>query len=95
MAERPQQMLMRVSLGIHKDDIDKAIETYTLMSEKWFTHATPTMFNAGTPCPQMSSCFLLSMKEDSIDGIFDTLSLCAQVREMCVFVQFGESPHAT
>ena len=78
-AERPQQMLMRVSLGIHKSDIDAAIETYHLMSEKWFTHATPTMFNAGTPAPQMSSCFLLAMKEDSIDGIFETLSLCAQI----------------
>merc|ERR1740133_803302 len=78
-AERPQQMLMRVSLGIHKSDIDAAIETYHLMSEKWFTHATPTLFNAGTPAPQMSSCFLLAMKEDSIDGIFETLSLCAQI----------------
>jgi len=78
-AERPQQMLMRVSLGIHKADIEAAIETYHLMSEKWFTHATPTMFNAGTPAPQMSSCFLLAMKEDSIDGIFETLSLCAQI----------------
>ena len=58
---------------------DAAIETYHLMSQKWFTHATPTMFNAGTPCPQMSSCFLLAMKEDSIDGIFETLSLCAQI----------------
>jgi len=78
-AERPQQMLMRVSLGIHKTDIDAAIETYHLMSQKWFTHATPTMFNAGTPSPQMSSCFLLAVKEDSIDGIFETLSLCAQI----------------
>jgi ribonucleoside-diphosphate reductase alpha chain len=77
--ERPQQMLMRVSIGIHKCDLDKAIETYHLMSEKWFTHATPTMFNAGTPFPQMSSCFLLSMKEDSIEGIFETLKLCAQI----------------
>ena len=77
--ERPQQMLMRVSVGIHLADIDKAIETYHLMSERWFTHATPTMFNAGTPYPQMSSCFLLSMKEDSIDGIFETLKLCAQI----------------
>ena len=85
-AERPQQMLMRVSLGIHKADIEAAIETYHLMSEKWFTHATPTMFNAGTPAPQMSSCFLLAMKEDSIDGIFETLSLCAQAA-------LGESLH--
>ena len=79
IAERLQQMLMRVSVGIHKHDLDAAIETYHMMSEKWFTHATPTMFNAGTPYPQMSSCFLLSMKEDSIDGIFDTLKLCAQI----------------
>ena len=79
IAERPQQMLMRVALGIHKRDIDAVIESYHLMSEKWFTHATPTMFNAGTPFPQMSSCFLLSMKEDSIDGIFETLKLCAQI----------------
>ena len=67
IAERPQQMLMRVSVGIHKDDIDAAIKTYNLMSEGWFTHATPTLFNSGTPKPQMSSCFLLTMKEDSID----------------------------
>jgi ribonucleoside-diphosphate reductase alpha chain len=79
VAERPQQMLMRVSIGIHMDDLDAAIETYHLMSTKWFTHATPTMFNAGTPSPQMSSCFLLSMKEDSIDGIFETLKLCASI----------------
>ena len=63
VVERPQQMLMRVAIGIHKHDLDAAIETYHLMSDKWFTHATPTMFNAGTPSPQMSSCFLLSMKE--------------------------------
>eukprot|EP00316_Scyphosphaera_apsteinii_P008057 CAMPEP_0119310340 /NCGR_PEP_ID=MMETSP1333-20130426/18895_1 /TAXON_ID=418940 /ORGANISM="Scyphosphaera apsteinii, Strain RCC1455" /LENGTH=786 /DNA_ID=CAMNT_0007314509 /DNA_START=39 /DNA_END=2399 /DNA_ORIENTATION=+ len=79
IAERPQHMLMRVSIGIHKQDLDAAIETYELMSQKWFTHATPTMFNAGTPCPQMSSCFLLTMKEDSIEGIFETLGLCAQI----------------
>ena len=66
IVERPQHMLMRVSIGIHKDDIDSAIETYELMSDKWFTHATPTLFNAGTPSPQMSSCFLLTMKDDSI-----------------------------
>ncbi len=66
IVERPQHMLMRVSLGIHKDDIESAIETYELMSDKWFTHATPTLFNAGTPSPQMSSCFLLTMKDDSI-----------------------------
>ena len=79
VVERPQQMLMRVSVGIHQHDLDAAIETYHLMSERWFTHATPTMFNAGTPQPQMSSCFLLSMKEDSIEGIFETLKLCAQI----------------
>ena len=70
--ERPQHMLMRVAVGIHMDDIDSVIETYTLLSEKWFTHATPTLFNAATPKPQMSSCFLLTMKDDSIDGIYDT-----------------------
>lgn len=64
---------MRVSVGIHKNDIDSAIETYNLMSDKWFTHATPTLFNAGTPKPQMSSCFLLTMKDDSIQGIYETL----------------------
>ncbi|KAF6778120.1 hypothetical protein AHF37_02598 [Paragonimus kellicotti] len=75
--ERPQHMLMRVSVGIHKDDIDSAIETYNLMSKKWFTHASPTLFNSGTPRPQMSSCFLLTMKDDSIEGIYDTLKECA------------------
>jgi ribonucleoside-diphosphate reductase alpha chain len=81
IVERPQQMLMRVSLGIHLGNIDKAIETYHLMSEKWFTHATPTLFNAGTTKPQMSSCFLLSMKGDSIDGIYDTLKQCALISQ--------------
>jgi len=81
IAERPQQMLMRVSVGIHKADIDSAIKTYNLMSEGWFTHATPTLFNSGTPKPQMSSCFLLTMKEDSIDGIYDTLKSCAQISQ--------------
>jgi ribonucleotide reductase alpha subunit len=79
IAERPQHMLMRVSIGIHGDDIDSVIETYNLLSEKWFTHASPTLFNAGTPTPQLSSCFLLSMKEDSIDGIYDTLKMCASI----------------
>jgi ribonucleoside-diphosphate reductase alpha chain len=65
--------------AIHKNDIDAVIETYNLMSERWFTHATPTLFNAGTPKPQMSSCFLLTMKEDSIPGIYDTLKSCAQI----------------
>ena len=73
VVERPQHMIMRVSVGIHKENIDKVIETYDLMSQRLFTHATPTLFNAGTPKPQMSSCFLLTMKEDSISGIYDTL----------------------
>lgn len=79
--ERPQHMLMRVAVGIHHTDIDAAIETYHLMSEKWFTHATPTLFNAGTPKPQLSSCFLLTMKDDSIDGIYDTLKNCAKISQ--------------
>jgi ribonucleoside-diphosphate reductase alpha chain len=81
VAERPQQMLMRVSVGIHKDDIESAIKTYNLMSEGWFTHATPTLFNAGTPKPQMSSCFLLTTQEDSISGIYDTLKQCAKISQ--------------
>jgi ribonucleoside-diphosphate reductase alpha chain len=81
VAERPQHMYMRVSIGIHKNDIESAIKTYHLMSERWFTHATPTLFNAGTPKPQMSSCFLLTMKEDSIDGIYDTLKQTAKISQ--------------
>jgi len=81
VAERPQHMFMRVALGIHKEDIDAAIETYDLMSERWFTHATPTLFNSGTPKPQMSSCFLLTMKEDSIEGIYNTLKSCALISQ--------------
>ena len=81
IAERPQHMFMRVAVGIHKGDIESAISTYHLMSEKWFTHATPTLFNAGTPKPQMSSCFLLTMKEDSIDGIYDTLKQTAKISQ--------------
>jgi len=81
IAERPQHMLMRVSIGIHIDDIDAAIETYDLMSKKFFTHATPTLFNSGTPKPQMSSCFLLTMKDDSIDGIYDTLKQTAKISQ--------------
>jgi ribonucleoside-diphosphate reductase alpha chain len=81
IAERPQHMLMRVAIGIHKEDIEAAIETYNLMSEKWFTHATPTLFNAGTPKPQMSSCFLLSMQDDSIEGIYDTLKQTAKISQ--------------
>ena len=81
VAERPQQMYLRVAIGIHKEDIDSAVKTYHLMSERWFTHATPTLFNAGTPKPQMSSCFLLTMKEDSIDGIYDTLKQTAKISQ--------------
>ena len=81
IAERPQHMLMRVSVGIHLNDIDAAIETYELMSKKYFTHATPTLFNAGTPKPQMSSCFLLTMRDDSIDGIYDTLKQTAKISQ--------------
>ncbi|MBW4891606.1 ribonucleoside-diphosphate reductase subunit alpha [Mucilaginibacter sp. HMF5004] len=81
IAERPQHLFMRVSVGIHKGDIDSVIKTYNLMSERWFTHATPTLFNAGTPKPQMSSCFLLAMKDDSIDGIYDTLKQTAKISQ--------------
>jgi ribonucleoside-diphosphate reductase alpha chain len=79
IAERPQHMLMRVSVGIHHENIAKALETYDLMSQGYFTHATPTLFNSGTPTPQMSSCFLLTMQEDSLDGIYDTLKQCALI----------------
>lgn len=81
VVERPQHMLMRAAVGIHGEDITSAIETYNLMSEKWFVHATPTLFNAGTPKPQLSSCFLLSMVDDSIQGIFETLSRCAKISQ--------------
>ncbi|WP_445710469.1 ribonucleoside-diphosphate reductase subunit alpha [Flavobacterium sp.] len=81
IVERPQHMLMRVSVGIHLNDIDAAIETYELMSKKFFTHATPTLFNAGTPKPQMSSCFLLAVQDDSIDGIYDTLKQTAMISQ--------------
>jgi ribonucleoside-diphosphate reductase alpha subunit len=81
IAERPQQMLMRVAVGIHKNDLASALKTYEMMSEGWFTHATPTLFNSGTPKPQMSSCFLLTTKEDSIDGIYDTLKSCAKISQ--------------
>lgn len=81
VVERPQHLYMRVAIGIHQDDLDQAIKTYNLMSERWFTHATPTLFNAGTPKPQMSSCFLLTMKEDSIDGIYDTLKQTAKISQ--------------
>ncbi|RKP34399.1 ribonucleoside-diphosphate reductase large chain, partial [Dimargaris cristalligena] len=79
VAERPQHMVMRVAVGIHGEDIDAAIETYNLMSEKFFTHASPTLFNAGTPRPQLSSCFLLTMQDDSIEGIYNTLKTCANI----------------
>ena len=81
IAERPQHMLMRVAIGIHQEDIDEAIETYELMSKKFFTHATPTLFNAGTPKPQMSSCFLLQIQDDSIEGIYDTLKQTAKISQ--------------
>ncbi len=79
VAERPQHMLMRVAIGIHQNDIEKALRTYDLMSQGYFTHATPTLFNSGTPMPQMSSCFLLTMQEDSLHGIYDTLKQCALI----------------
>ncbi|MDB0004819.1 ribonucleoside-diphosphate reductase subunit alpha [Candidatus Poseidoniaceae archaeon] len=79
IAERPQHMLMRVAVGIHHGNITKALETYDLMSQGYFTHATPTLFNSGTPTPQMSSCFLLTMQDDSLDGIYDTLKQCALI----------------
>ena len=79
VAERPQHMLMRVSVGIHHGNIEKALKTYDLMSEGYFTHATPTLFNSGTPKPQMSSCFLLTMQDDSLEGIYDTLKQCALI----------------
>lgn len=81
VAERPQHMYMRVAVGIHKTDIESVIRTYHLMSEKWYTHATPTLFNAGTPKSQMSSCFLLTMKDDSIEGIYDTLKQTARISQ--------------
>jgi len=79
VAERPQHMLMRVAVGIHHENIEKALETYDLMSQGYFTHATPTLFNSGTPTPQMSSCFLLTMQDDSLVGIYDTLKQCALI----------------
>lgn len=79
--ERPQHMLMRVAVGIHMEDIEEVVKTYNLLSEKWFTHATPTLFNAGTPKPQLSSCFLLTTKEDSIEGIYDTLKQTAKISQ--------------
>ncbi|KAK7977877.1 ribonucleotide reductase [Apiospora saccharicola] len=82
IAERPQHMIMRVAVGIWGDDVEKVIETYNLMSSKFFTHASPTLFNAGTPQAQLSSCFLVDMKDDSIEGIYDTLKTCAMISKM-------------
>jgi len=79
VAERPQHMIMRVAVGIHGTDIERVLQTYNLMSERYFTHASPTLFNAGTPHPQLSSCFLICMKDDSIEGIYDTLKNCAMI----------------
>ena len=81
IVERPQHMLMRVSCGIHAGDLDATLQTYNLMSERWFTHATPTLFNSGTPKPQLSSCFLLTTQDDSIDGIYETLKQCAKISQ--------------
>ncbi|KAG7942936.1 hypothetical protein I3843_15G012900 [Carya illinoinensis] len=89
VVERPQHMLMRVAVGIHKDDMDSVLKTYHLMSQRWFTHATPTLFNAGTPQPQMSSCFLVCMKDDSIQGIFDTLKECAVISKSAGGIGFS------
>ncbi len=89
VAERPQQLLMRVSLGIHYDNVDAAIETYDLMSNFWFIHASPTLFNSGTCKPQMSSCFLLQMKDDSIEGIYDTLRLTALISKSAGGIGFS------
>lgn len=79
IVERPQHMLMRTAVGIHGEDIDSAIETYNLLSEKYFTHASPTLFAAGTPRPQLSSCFLLALTDDSIHGIYETIARCAKI----------------
>lgn len=81
IVERPQHLFMRVAIGIHGEDIDAALETYDLMSQKWFIHATPTLFNAGTNVPQLSSCFLVQMQDDSIEGIYNTLSQCAKISQ--------------
>lgn len=81
VVERPQYMFMRAAVGIHGEDIDAAIETYEMMSQKWFIHATPTLFHAGTPRAQMSSCYLIAMSEDSITGIFETLTRCAKISQ--------------
>lgn len=87
--ERPQHLLMRAACGIHCGDLKATLETYDLMSRKFFTHATPTLFNSGTPKPQMSSCFLLKMKEDSIEGIYDTLKQCALISKSVLWQTLG------
>jgi len=89
VAERPQHMIMRVAIGIHGDDLEHIIETYNLMSSKYFTHASPTLFNAGTPHPQMASCFLIDMKGDSIEGIYDTLKICAMISKTAGGIGFN------
>ncbi|MBL7943303.1 MAG: ribonucleoside-diphosphate reductase subunit alpha [Flavobacteriales bacterium] len=81
VAERPQHLFMRVAVGIHKHDLENVVKTYNMISEGWFTHATPTLFNAGTPKPQMSSCFLLQMQDDSIEGIYNTLKQTALISQ--------------
>jgi len=88
-AERPQHMIMRVAIGIHGDDLEHILETYSLMSNKYFTHASPTLFNAGTPHPQMASCFLIDMKSDSIEGIYDTLKICAMISKTAGGIGFN------
>merc|ERR1719183_3172302 len=87
--ERPQYMLMRVAIGIHKDDVESVLQTYELLSEGWFTHATPTLFNAGTNNPQLSSCFLIQLKDDSIEGIYDTLKTCALISKSAGGIGFS------
>ncbi|KAI2611623.1 ribonucleoside-diphosphate reductase large chain [Hypoxylon fragiforme] len=82
IVERPQHMIMRVAVGIWGDDVERVLQTYNLMSSKYFTHASPTLFNAGTPQAQLSSCFLVDMKDDSIEGIYDTLKTCAMISKM-------------
>lgn len=89
VAERPQHLLMRVAVGVHGADIERAIETYHLLSNKYFTHASPTLFNAGTPNPQLASCFLVDMKSDSIDGIYDTLKICASISKCAGGIGFN------
>lgn len=95
VVERPQHMLMRVSVGIHKEDIESAVETYHLLSQRWFTHASPTLFNAGTPRPQLSSCFLVCMKNDSIEGARRAAERSAARRASVAGGAAGSAVHAT